>query len=333
MSSQKDPPKGGRLPPTSPRGVLAFDLDGTLLDSMRPIGTTASQVLHEVFGTSREEAARQYYRTTGKPFELQLRELYPEATPFELQNAANKFHELKVKNAYAHASFFPEVPKLLKRLDQAGWKLVISTGAEREMAEVLLEREGLGFFFEEVRGAKQGTKDAHLRAFHEKWPHVPLVLVGDSQFDMETGRKVKGVTLLGRACLLPSWSISPADLRRWGATWADYHLDRVPEVLEELFPRATAPGTRVPKVLTGRGPGRNLRVYEGGATTYVGKKKCNVASCRHRATWHWKNTLLCDDHLREEARSARHRNDFLKEARAAARPRKREEDPSAAAES
>lgn len=306
------------------RGVVAFDMDGTLLDSMALIGHTAAVLLHQTFGTSFEQAERMYYRTTGKPFELQLQELFPEATPFELQDAARKFHEAKAKTAYPRADFFPEVPKLLKRLDKAGWKLVLTTGAEREMAELILERGGLGFLFDEVLGAKQGTKDQHLREFQRRWPGASIVLVGDSRFDMEAGGSVPGVTLVGRACRLPHWEVSPADMRRWGARWADYRLDRLPEVLEELLPVGGAPGTRggrAPPERVAPGGSETLRP---GALTYTGRKKCTVASCRRRATWRWRSLLLCDDHLREEARSARQRPDFLRQARE--RPEERAEE-------
>lgn len=323
MTKDRPEPRGveeGKGRDTSPRGVVAFDMDGTLLDSMPLIGRTASTILNQVFGTPVVEAEKMYYRTTGKPFELQLKELYPEATPFELVDTARKFHEAKAKTAYPRASFFPEVPKLLKRLDQAGWKLVLSTGAEREMAELILERGGLGFFFETVLGAQQGTKDQHLRQFQDRWPNVPLVLVGDSRFDMEAGRSVEGVTVLGRACHLHNWEVSPADMRRWGASWADYALDQLPQVLDELFPLGSEKAKRVPPPPQPASTRMGRNLTSGGAVTYTGRKRCTVASCGRRASWRWKRLLLCDEHLREEASSAVQRTQYLKEARAAAIP-------------
>lgn len=302
----------------SHRGVVVFDMDGTLLDDMPQIGQTAAQVLHEVFGTALPEAERQYFRTTGKPFELQLREIYPEATPFELVDAARRFHDAKVKDAYAHAAHFPEVPRMLKRLDQAGWALAIATGAEREMAEVILEREGLRFFFEDVLGAAQGTKEVHLRAYQKRWPRLPLVLVGDSRYDLESARKVPGVVAIGRACLFRSWAISPADMRRWGAAWSDYSLESLPEVLNELFPPGgRAGGGETVKLFTARVPGPSLRVFKGGATSYRGDRKCDVSSCEEQATWRWKKAYLCDRHITEEARSAVHRQTLAEEGRRA----------------
>ena len=246
--------------------MIVFDLDGTLLDDMGPVSVIAGQVLNEAFGTPRPKAEVDYLRTTGKPFELQVRELYPEATPFEQLTATRKFHEAKVKGAYAHATFFPEVPRLLKTLDRQGYVQVVSTGGEREMAELLLEREGLGFFFEEVQGAGQGTKEAHLRAYRARWPDLPMVLVGDSRFDMEVAQTVPGVLPVGRACHLPGWSITPGDLTRWGAKWAAYTLDGLPEALPGILgvpppPEATraSPGARQGRPKTPARPGRSGR--------------------------------------------------------------------------
>lgn len=236
--SSRSPRKGSSAPDPGPaakpakKGVVAFDMDGTLIDDMEAIAHVAAKVLHDTFQTGLEEAGAQYLRTTGKPFELQLRELYPDATPFELQTAARTFHDNKAREAYARVTVFPDVPRMLKTLDRAGWLLVLATGAEKEMAEILLEREGLGFLFEAVWGAAQGTKEDHLTEARRRWPGLPLALVGDSRFDMEVARRVEGVTAFGRACRRADWAITPQDLKTWGALWADYSLAKLPEALE-----------------------------------------------------------------------------------------------------
>ncbi|MCI4344834.1 MAG: HAD hydrolase-like protein, partial [Thermoplasmata archaeon] len=216
------------LPRTVERGVVAFDLDGTLLDDIGLISHVAGQVLAEAFGTPPDEARIHYLATTGMPFEAQLAQLYPEAPADHRLATARTFHEKKVKEAYAHATPFPEVPKLLKQLDRDGWTLVVSTGAERETADLLLEREGLRYWFEGVLGSGQGTKREHLAEFRRRYPGAPLFLVGDSRFDMEAARSVEGVIPLGRASSMHGWTLTPDDLARWGAAWADYALSALP---------------------------------------------------------------------------------------------------------
>ena len=235
-------------PRTVERGVVVFDLDGTVLDDLQAISLVAADVMAHSFGTPAEEGRIHYLATTGMPFEAQLAQLYPDA-PAELRaTTARTFHQRKVTEAYAQAEPFPEVPKLLKRLGQAHWTLAVSTGAETEMADLILEREGLRFWFEEVLGSGEGTKREHLKEYRRRFPGVPIFLVGDSRFDMEVAHSVEGTIPLGRATRLPSWTLTPSDLEKWGAVWADYSLSDLPEMLERLSrpkrPRARAPAPR-----------------------------------------------------------------------------------------
>jgi len=224
-------------PQTIERGLVVFDLDGTILDDLASISAVAADVMSRAFGTPEEEARIDYLATTGMPFEAQLAQLYPEA-PAELRaSTARTFHQRKVTEAYAHAHPFPEVPKLLKNLHRERWTLAVATGAETEMAELLLEREGLRYWFEEVLGSGDGTKREHLAEYRRRYPGVPIFLVGDSRFDMEAARSVPEVTPLARASRLRGWALTPADLVRWGAAWAEYSLTDLPEQVARLSRR------------------------------------------------------------------------------------------------
>jgi phosphoglycolate phosphatase-like HAD superfamily hydrolase len=227
-------PTGTVAPRKVDRGVVVFDLDGTIIDDLSLISSVAGDVLEKAFGTPAEEGRIHYLATTGMPFEAQLSQLYPEAPPELRASTARTFHQRKVVEAYAKAKPFPEVPKLLKRLDQERWTMVISTGAETEMAELLLEREGLRYWFEEVLGSADGTKREHLAEYRRRYPDVPMFLVGDSRFDMEAVESVPGVTALGRASSVRGWALTPGDLAQWGAVWADYTLTSLPEELARL---------------------------------------------------------------------------------------------------
>ena len=230
------------------RGMVVFDLDGTILDDLGAISRVAAEVMMQAFGTPAEEARIHYLATTGMPFEAQLAQLYPGAPADLRASTARTFHQRKVTEAYARAKPFPEVPKLLKRLAGEHWNLAISTGAETEMADLLLEREGLRYWFEDVLGSRSGTKREHLAEYRRRFPSVPLFLVGDSRFDMEAAQSVEGVIPLGRASRLSGWTLSPRDLARWGAAWAGYSLARLPEVVERFaskpIRRADRTGTR-----------------------------------------------------------------------------------------
>jgi phosphoglycolate phosphatase-like HAD superfamily hydrolase len=227
---EEPPPEPRRVP----RGVVVFDLDGTILDDLNHISEVAADVMAKAFGTPSEEARIHYLATTGLPFEAQLAQLYPDVSPSERHRIALQFHHRKAKEAYGTAHPFPEIPRVLKRLSQDRWTLLISTGAEKEIADLLLEREGIRYWFEAVLGAGQGTKREHLAEYRRRFPGVPMFLVGDSRFDMEAATSVPGVTALARASSLPGWSLVPKDLEKWGAAWADHSLGALPEVVERL---------------------------------------------------------------------------------------------------
>jgi phosphoglycolate phosphatase-like HAD superfamily hydrolase len=230
------------------RGVIVFDVDGTLLDDISLISHVAGDVFHRAFGTPPEEGRIHYLATTGMPFEAQLAQLYPQAPAPLRQQTARVFHQRKVTEAYAHAGPFPEIPRVLKDLSAAGWTLVVSTGAEKETADLMLEREGLRYWFESVLGSGQGTKREHVAEYRRRFPGVPIYLVGDSRFDMEAAQSLPGVVPIGRASMIHGWALTPEDLRRWGALWAGYSLATLPEVLDALskgkVKRGTSPGTK-----------------------------------------------------------------------------------------
>ena len=112
------------------------------------------------------------------------------------------------------------------------------------MADLVLEREGLRFWFEEVLGSGEGTKREHLSEYRRRYPGVPMFLVGDSRFDMEAALSVPGVTPVARASRLPGWTLTPADLARWGAAWSEYTLSELPAALTKLVERTRRPSTR-----------------------------------------------------------------------------------------
>ena len=246
-----------RRPPPAPRaverGVVLFDLDGTILDDLSSISKVAADVMSREFGTPPEEARIHYLATTGMPFEAQLAQLYPDAPPAARAGAARTFHQRKVTEAYADAAPFPEMPKLLKRLSVERWTLAITTGAETEMADLILEREGLRYWFDEVLGSAEGTKREHLAEYQRRYPAARIFLVGDSRFDMEAAMSVAGVVALGRASSLPGWTLTPRDLKEWGAAWAEYSLVEMPEALDRLERSSARPGRRA------KGPGRSSR--------------------------------------------------------------------------
>ncbi len=102
---EEPPPEPRRVP----RGVVAFDLDGTILDDLNHISEVAADVMSTAFGTPPDEARIHYLATTGLPFEAQLSQLYPDVPAAERHKVALVFHQRKAKEAYGTARPFPEI--------------------------------------------------------------------------------------------------------------------------------------------------------------------------------------------------------------------------------
>ena len=71
-----------------------------------------------------------------------------------------------------------------------------------------------------------------------------MFLVGDSRFDMEAALSVAGVTPVARASRLPGWTLTPADLKSWGAAWSGSTLSELPAALTKLSAKTRASSTR-----------------------------------------------------------------------------------------
>ena len=55
--------------------LLIFDLDGTLIDTMKAYADKAAALIFEHYGTPGDEAHRRCFETSGLPFEQQLEQM------------------------------------------------------------------------------------------------------------------------------------------------------------------------------------------------------------------------------------------------------------------
>lgn len=152
--------------------MVVFDLDGTLVDSMRDFSAIAQAVMAKHFGISPDQALHDYRNTSGLPFVQQVGLLFPDHP--KQAEAVEEFESRKMAD-YHNAPLFPEVQNVLETLRRQGFKLAISSNnhehnvtrkiriSNLKVDDVLGYRQGFGkgqdhFHFLETRHALDSTQ-------------------------------------------------------------------------------------------------------------------------------------------------------------------------------
>jgi phosphoglycolate phosphatase-like HAD superfamily hydrolase len=162
--------------------LLAFDLDGTLVDTMGDYGDKAAALMQQHYGTDFSKARHDYFRTSGLPFHQQLKILYPHepSTP----QVAQAFEDWK--DGYLMGIALPEhVAMLFDKWRTAGVKIAISSNNGeayvRRMAQDWPVDAALGY--READGFAKG--EAHFAALEAQFSlaRTDILFTGDSPND------------------------------------------------------------------------------------------------------------------------------------------------------
>ena len=114
--------------------LLVFDLDGTLIPTMEDYADKAAGLMQEAFATPFAEARAAYFRTSGLPFEQQLRQLYPDHA--NTDSVAGRFESWK-DSYLCDLSLDPDVADLLASWRDEGFLVAISSNNMEHYVERL----------------------------------------------------------------------------------------------------------------------------------------------------------------------------------------------------
>ena len=180
-------------------GIIAFDLDGTLIDSAPDLHGVANEVLAEEGAAPLSLAeARQFVGRGAANFVAQMRAA--RGIPESAQDRLLAEYLRRYEGAVSRTVLYPGVLEALEALQAAGWTLSLCTNKpERPTVAVLRHFDLARFFDAAVGGDTLATRKPDpaplLEAYARTGTPGPRVFVGDSEIDAETAKRA-GVPFL-----------------------------------------------------------------------------------------------------------------------------------------
>ncbi|EGR1836014.1 phosphoglycolate phosphatase [Vibrio cholerae] len=137
--------------------LIAFDLDGTLLDSVPDLAVAADQAARAVGYPAVSEAQVRDYVGNGADVLIaralsQSLAINPELSPELRAQARHLFDEFYEQTGHKLSHLYPNVKTTLLELHQAGFILALVTNKPSKFVPDVLEQHGIAHFFSDVIG-------------------------------------------------------------------------------------------------------------------------------------------------------------------------------------
>lgn len=170
--------------------LVVFDLDGTLIDSVRDLALSASELAVGLGGRRLEESAVATMIGEGAPI-LIRRALQAAGLDPAIPGALEKFLEIYDRRLLDNTGIYPGLREALSIVGRRA-RLAVLTNKPLRPTEQLLETLQLAEYFDEVIGGDgvHGRKPhpAGLRSLIESHHAHAALFVGDSPIDWETAQ-------------------------------------------------------------------------------------------------------------------------------------------------
>jgi phosphoglycolate phosphatase len=182
--------------------LIAFDLDGTLVDSRRDLADSANQLIEELGGRPHSEEA--IGRMVGEGAALLVRRALDAAGLANRPGALPRFLEIYDSRLLNHTRLYDGIVDLVRHARNYG-RLTVLTNKPTAPSERILSALGVRDLFEQVIGGDgphpRKPDPAGLVAMMRTAGAAPgdTLLVGDSAIDLQTARAA------GAACGLVSY--------------------------------------------------------------------------------------------------------------------------------
>lgn len=210
-----------------PIGLLIFDLDGTLVNTLEDIAGSVNHALGGLgYGPIALEAVRQY---VGDGIAVLMQRALNGRTD-RLDEAVSIYKEHHRRNLVARSTLYPSVSETLEHFKSLPMAVISNKAVE--FIGPLLDRLGIGRYFTTIIGADSGlplkpAPDALLRIMATLGvPRERTVIVGDGTTDVRAGKAARVIT-----CAVTYGFRSEDELRRAGP---DFIIDQI-AALKDLF--------------------------------------------------------------------------------------------------
>lgn len=178
----------------SDSGVIIFDIDGTLFDSMQLYTNTFCNILDEFYKVPVDKSREIFQSTAGLPldqqFNLAIKD-YNHIMNYDSLKLVQKFWD---NVSYVDVAVMPNAISVIRQLDKAGYHLVASSGTLTSVINERLKRAGVYESFKLILGTdyhKGGLikGDSHIHAIMNALllPYQDVktsaVMIGDGAHD------------------------------------------------------------------------------------------------------------------------------------------------------
>ncbi len=208
---------------------LLFDLDGMLVNTLEGVVKCAQFALRH-FG-------KEYTLEELKPFlGPPLRDSFMRfgLTEKEANEAIFKYRERYDIKGAEESQLFPQVPDILKKLKNAGYKLGVATSKYEEYAKIMLKDFGIFDMFDYITGSnldetrvkKHEVIEEALTRFGIADIRKSALMIGDMKYD-DIGAKNASIDSLG----VYTGTASPNEHEEAGATYIAYSFEDLEKLL------------------------------------------------------------------------------------------------------
>ncbi len=209
---------------------LLFDLDGTLVNTTEGVLKSAQNALKHF---DIEVPLDELMPFFGPPLKVSFTTLYGLSEP-EADEAVRIYLERYEQFGLKESSVYPEIPKLLKQLKDAGYILGVATSKYEGHAIETLQYHGILGFFDYVTGAnidetiskKNEVIEESLKRFNAQSNKSNVLMIGDMKYDV-IGAQTVGIDSLG----VYTGTAKENELETAGATYIAYSFNELHEFL------------------------------------------------------------------------------------------------------